>query len=85
MSATRQRPTLLNVKNPGDAQTTQLDIIQEEVREIARVLLTEHPPGTPMSEVWEEALTLHAVRYETEILPPQRGREDQKGTPQPRW
>lgn len=47
---------------------TALDEIQEEVREIAWVLLQEHPPGTPVSEVWQEALTLHAVRYETEVL-----------------
>jgi hypothetical protein len=48
---------------------TALDQIEEEVREIAWVLLREHPPGTQMTEVWQEALTLHAVRYETEVLP----------------
>jgi thymidylate kinase len=55
---------------PQRALRTQLESIQEEVREIAEVLLREHPSGTPMSAVWEEALLLHRVRYETEILPP---------------
>ncbi len=42
--------------------------LQEEVHEIAEVLLREHPPGTRMMAVWEEALSLHRVRFETQIL-----------------
>ena len=42
---------------------------EEDITEIALVLLKEHPPGTPMSVVWEEALTLYRVRFETEVLP----------------
>jgi len=53
-----------------EGKVSRLDQIQEEVQEIAEVLLREHPVGTPVSEVWEEALTLHRVRYETKILPP---------------
>jgi hypothetical protein len=55
-----------------EGNSSRLDQIQEEVQEIAEVLLREHPVGTPMSEVWDEALTLHRVRYETKILPPPR-------------
>jgi hypothetical protein len=51
-------------------QQTALDEVAAEVREVARVLLREYQPGTLMSEAWQEALTLHAVRYETEVLPP---------------
>ena len=43
----------------------------EDITDIALVLLREHPPGTPMSAVWEEALTLYRVRFETEVLPPE--------------
>jgi hypothetical protein len=70
------------MREPESEQRTGLDEIEDEVREIAQVLLTEHPPGTSMSEVWLEALTLHAVRYETEVLPPTRnetGPTDQPG------
>ena len=41
--------------------------LQEEVEEIARVLARQQ--GKTHVEVWEEALSLHRVRYETEILP----------------
>ena len=43
--------------------------MEDDVREIALVLLREHPAGTPMSAVWQEALTLYRVRFETEVLP----------------
>jgi hypothetical protein len=36
------------------------------VQEIAEVL--SRRSGKPNPEVWNEALTLHRVRYETEIL-----------------
>ena len=41
--------------------------LQEEVEEIARVLMREQSKS--MTEVWQEALPLHRVRYETEIPP----------------
>jgi hypothetical protein len=48
--------------------------MQEDVREIARVLARQQ--GKTPVEVWEEALRLHRVRYETEILPdPEEGRK----------
>jgi hypothetical protein len=53
--------------------------IQEEVREIAEVLLREQPPGTAISAVWEEALRLHRVRYETAVLPPPDEGRRQRG------
>lgn len=53
----------------ADRPGNRFEELQEEVREIARVLLKEHPTGTPMRDVWEEALSLHRVRYETESLP----------------
>jgi acyl-CoA reductase-like NAD-dependent aldehyde dehydrogenase len=40
--------------------------IQEEVTEIAEVLARRK--GKPIREVWTEALTLHRVRYEREVL-----------------
>jgi hypothetical protein len=62
----------VNVRD--ETPVSRFQVLQEEVREIARVLLKEHPPGTPMTKVWEELLTLHAVRYETEVLlPPHSG------------
>jgi hypothetical protein len=41
--------------------------IQAEVQEIAEVLSREQ--GRPIDgAIWQEALSLHRVRYETEIL-----------------
>jgi hypothetical protein len=40
--------------------------IQEEVTEIAEVLARRQ--GKPVRDVWTEALTLHRVRYEKEVL-----------------
>ena len=45
--------------------------LQAEILEIAEVLLRQSPPGTTLVDVWEEALSLHRVRYATEILPPE--------------
>jgi hypothetical protein len=42
--------------------------IQEEVQEIADVLAREQGRMIDTA-IWNEALTLHRVRYETEILP----------------
>lgn len=42
--------------------------LQAEVLEIADVLAREQ--GKTVFEVWEEALSLHRVRYATEVLPP---------------
>jgi hypothetical protein len=39
--------------------------IQAEVTEIAEVLAREQ--GRPIRDVWEEALSLHRVRYEREV------------------
>jgi hypothetical protein len=40
--------------------------IQQEVTEIAEVLARRQ--GKTVREVWNEALTLHRVRYETDVL-----------------
>jgi len=40
--------------------------IQREVREIADVLAQQQ--GKTVREVWNEVLTLHRVRYETDVL-----------------
>jgi hypothetical protein len=45
------------------------DQVRAEVQEIAEVLQREQPDQT-IADLWEEALSLHRVRYETEILPP---------------
>ena len=42
------------------------DRIQEEVDEIAEVLARQQ--GREIRDVWNEALTLHRVRYETEVF-----------------
>lgn len=47
---------------------TRAEQIQEEVQEIAEVLARWE--GKELRAVWNEALTLHRVRYETEVLPP---------------
>jgi hypothetical protein len=48
--------------------------VQPDVQEIAEVLTRQQ--GKTLGEVWEEALSLHRVRYETEILPdPGEGRK----------
>jgi hypothetical protein len=44
--------------------------LRQEVTEIAEVLLRENPSGTRMTEVCEEALSLHRVRYEIECGEP---------------
>jgi hypothetical protein len=49
--------------------TLRIDQIQAEVQEIAEVLQREQPDQT-IAELWEEALSLHCVRYETKVLPP---------------
>lgn len=53
-----------------DEHVTRWDELQEEVQEIAEVLARQS--GKSISEVWTEALDLHRVRYETEILLPER-------------
>ncbi len=40
--------------------------IQQEVTEIAEVLAQRQ--GKTVREVWTEVLTLHRVRYETDVL-----------------
>ncbi len=40
--------------------------IQEEVTEIAEVLARRQ--GKSVRDVWNEALSLHRVRYETKVL-----------------
>jgi hypothetical protein len=41
--------------------------LQEEVSEIAEVLARRQKK--PLVDVWQEALSLHRVRYETVVLP----------------
>jgi len=53
--------------------TLRIDQIQAEVQEIAEVLQREQPDKT-IAELWEEALSLHRVRYETKVLPPTQPR-----------
>jgi hypothetical protein len=43
---------------------------RREVHEIADVLLRQQPPGTHIADVWNEVLSLHRVRYETQFIPP---------------
>ena len=43
--------------------------VQEDVQEIAEVLMRERP-GVTMSDVWDEALTLYRTRFDREVLPP---------------
>jgi len=45
------------------------DELQEEVQEIAEVLARRS--GKTICEVWEEALDLHSVKYEIEVLLPE--------------
>jgi hypothetical protein len=45
---------------------TPAERTQREVQEIAEVL--SHQSGRSVIEVWDEALRLHRVRYETERL-----------------
>ena len=47
------------------AYITVHDRIQAEVQEIAEVLSRQS--GRSIVEVWNEALSLHRVRYETEV------------------
>jgi hypothetical protein len=44
-----------------------MERIQQEVQEVADVLSRQS--GRTILEVWDEALSLHRVRYSTEILP----------------
>lgn len=48
---------------------TPAERTQREVGEIAEVLSRQS--GRTIAEVWNEALSLQRVRYETEILPPE--------------
>jgi hypothetical protein len=41
--------------------------IQAEVQEIAEVLSRQS--GRSIADVWDEALSLHRVRYETDVRP----------------
>jgi len=50
-----------------------VDQLRAEVQEIAEVLQREQPDKT-IAELWEEALSLHRVRYETTVLPPKHNR-----------
>jgi hypothetical protein len=54
--------------------TLRIDEIQAEIQEIAEVLQREQPDKT-IAELWDEALSLHRVRYETEVLPPRLPRD----------
>jgi hypothetical protein len=49
------------------ARQPHIERIRQEVQEIAEVLSRQS--GRSIVEVWNEALSLHRVRYEREILP----------------
>jgi hypothetical protein len=50
--------------------TSRIDQLQAEVLQCEQ-------PDKAIAELWEEALSLHRVRYETEVLPPRRAERDQ--------
>ena len=52
------------------------DRLYDEVEEITEVLIRES--GKSMAEVWENALSLHRVRYDTEVLPVSEGSQSRK-------
>jgi hypothetical protein len=52
-------------------ERTVWERLQEEIQEIYDVLRREQPERSTI-DLWSEALTLHRVRYETEVLPPPR-------------
>jgi DNA-binding MarR family transcriptional regulator len=59
--------------HPRDRRSLLVELAaagQQEVEEIAFVLLRERPAGSTLVEVWQGALSLHRVRYETRVLPP---------------
>jgi hypothetical protein len=51
-----------------DKEQTLWERLQEEITEIYDVLRREQPDRSTV-DLWAEALTLHRVRYETEVLP----------------
>ncbi len=55
-----------------DPDYRTIEELQQEVQEIAEILLRQHPPGTDIIDVWQEALSLHRVRYDTEVRLEQR-------------
>ncbi len=55
-----------------DSNYRTIKELQQEVQEIADVLLRQRPPGTDIIDVWQEALSLHRVRYDTEVRLEQR-------------
>jgi hypothetical protein len=59
--------TALAAGMTGETRDRQL---QREITEIAKVLLREHPPGTPMRDVWAEALSIHRLQFALDFLEP---------------
>lgn len=57
-----------------EAQSIHQEQQQQDVQEIFEVLRRWHPDRSPF-ELWTEALTLHRVRFETEVLPPRDARQ----------
>jgi len=55
-----------------DPEYRTIEELQQEVQEIAEVLLRQRPAGTDIIDVWQEALSLHRVRYDTEVRFEQR-------------
>lgn len=55
-----------------DPDYRTIEELQQEVQEIADILLRQRPPGTDIIDVWQEALSLHRVRYDTEVRLEQR-------------
>ena len=64
-----QRPHVLDADELHAALSAHITVherIQGEVQEIAEVLSRQS--GCTIIEVWNEALSLHGVRYETDVL-----------------
>jgi deferrochelatase/peroxidase EfeB len=62
----------------GATVVSVFDDRQDTVRGIARILMAES--GKSMVVVWEEALSLHRVQYNTEVLPDPDPEEEDKST-----
>jgi hypothetical protein len=58
---------------------SRFEELGEEITEIARVLMRR--TGKTEKEVWDEALTLHRVRYAREIRPPPEDEERHRVRP----
>jgi hypothetical protein len=58
----------------NQVQQTHSERLQAEIAEIAEVL--SRRSGKPIAVVWNEALGLHRVRYETKVLTDKEEKEN---------